>query len=76
MTKEDSPCDHDVSFHPPYSCLNDFLDKKEVISDRILDLHALGVILLEILVGSDVVLSCCDSEIIDNLVTACEDYID
>ena len=32
--------------------------------------------MLEILVGTDIVLSCYDSEVIDEIITACEDYID
>ena len=76
MPKEDKPCAHDMRFHSPYNCLIDFKDEKDFISDRVLDLHALGVILLEILVGTDIVLSCYDSEVIDEIITACEDYID
>ena len=39
-------------------------------------MHSLGVILLEILVGTDVVLSCNGWEAVDDLITDCEEHID
>ena len=39
-------------------------------------MHSLGVILLEILVGTDVVLSCNGWEAVDDLIKDCEEYID
>ena len=62
--------------HQPYSCIKEYRIDKSVHSDPFLDIHSLGVILLEILVGTDVILSCgCWDNVVD-LIKVCEDYID
>ena len=65
-----------MSFHEPYNCISEFDDQKAVISNRLLDTHALGVVLFEILVGTDVVLGCPLATLIVSMVTASEEYID
>ena len=76
MAEADSDCKHTVRSSQPYSCLSEFRNDKLMVSDRILDIHSIGVILTEILVGTDVILSCGCWEAVDDLITLCEDYMD
>ena len=56
--------------------LGEFGGKQWANTDSMLDVNALGVILTEIIVGSDVILCCHDSEQVNDLITRCEEYID
>ena len=62
MTKSLEKTKYSIRCEQPYSCYDDFSDNKMVRSDRMLDTHALCVILLEIFAGTDVILSCGCSE--------------
>ena len=67
---------HSIRCEQPYCCFDDFTEYKMARSDSMLDMHALCVILLEILVGTDIILSCGCWDNVDDLITVCEDYID
>ena len=76
MTKREEKAMHSIRCEQPYCCFDDFTEYKMARSDPMLDMHALCMILLEILVGTDVILSCGCWENVEDLITVCEDYID
>ena len=58
MEEDNDGSEHKVVAKEPYSCYGDFERLRGIDSDRFLDTHSIAVILLEILVGTDLVLTC------------------
>ena len=67
---------HQIRCEEPYNCLSDYGGAKWARSDQLLDVNGLTCILMEIIMNSDVVLSCGCIENVEELVTKCEDYLD
>ena len=76
IAKRAGPAPGDKRSCQPYNMLGEFGGKQWANTDSMLDVNALGVILTEIIVGSDVILCCNDSEQVNDPITRCEEYID
>ena len=76
MTDYEANPKHKIRSSQPYGCSEDWSVEKWALNSPILDMHSLGVILLEIIAGTEVVLSCRDEQSLDELITECEDFID
>ena len=60
----------------PYSCYEDWLGEDWVLSAPLLDMHSLGVIILEVIAGTEVILSCRGADTVVQLIKECEEHID
>ena len=71
MASWDSEPKHQIRSTQPYSAVKDLSDKGVALNCPTLDMHSLGVILLEIIAGTDVVLSCRCKEALQGLIINC-----
>ena len=67
---------HRIRSSQPYSFADELGGHKFAKSTPLLDMHSLGVLILEIIAGTEVVITCREREDVDELVTECEEYID
>ena len=71
MARWDSEPKHLIRSTQPYSAVKDWSEKGVALNCPTLDMHSLGVILLEIIAGTDVVLSCRCQEALEGLIIDC-----
>ena len=71
MARWDSEPKHQIRSTQPYSAVKDWSDKSVALNCPTMDMHSLGVILLEIIAGTDVVLSCRCKEALEGLIINC-----
>ena len=76
MTNYNEEPKNRIGSDQPYSVADEWAGANWDFNFPQLDMHSLGVIILEILVGTDVVLSCNGWEAVDDLVKDCEQWID
>ena len=67
---------HQIRSSQPYSFADEFAGHKWTKSTPLLDMYSLGVIILEILAGTEVVLSCREREDVIELILECKEHID
>jgi hypothetical protein len=76
MTSENSDVVHKVKSSFPYSALHELDKDDDYASDRFLDMWSIGVIILEIICGSDIVLATGCFKHVRLLLDECTEHID
>ena len=71
MARWDSEPKHQIRSTQPYSAVKDWSENGYPLNCPTLDMHSLGVILLEIIAGTDVLLSCRCKEALEGLINDC-----
>ena len=75
MLQDNNDDEHRIHSEAPYSSYDDLLRSRSIKSDRYLDTHSIAVILLEILVGTDLVLTCQSWQAVCVLIEDCREYL-
>ena len=75
MVQDNHDDEHKIHSEAPYSSYDDLLRSRGIKSDRYLDTHSIAVILLEILVGTDLVLTCQSWQAVCVLIEDCREYL-
>ena len=67
---------HGVNCDSPYTLVDDYRKACGLENFSYLDTYSLGTIILEILTGTEVVLSCANMEAVNDVLLDCRDHID